>query len=119
MAQSVDFVRHEGKHTFGVRRVGHICGVSSAVSAAAAFNSARPNWPDSIVREPAGSGIIASQCVRPRTMARGVCGHPGANWVRPDSLKCGWRAVVGQLATLKADQNLQLLKIPLLWLPKS
>jgi len=28
----------------------------------------------------------------------------GANWVRPDSLKRKWRAVVGQLATLKADQ---------------
>jgi len=31
-------------------------------------------------------------------------------------MKCGWRAVVGQWATLKADQHLQLLKILLLWL---
>jgi hypothetical protein len=30
--------------------------------------------------------------------------HSGANWLRPDSLKRKWRAVVGQLATLKADQ---------------
>ena len=28
----------------------------------------------------------------------------GRNWIRPDSLKCKWRTVVGQLATLKADQ---------------
>ena len=28
----------------------------------------------------------------------------GANWIRPGSLKCKWRAVVGQQATLKADQ---------------
>ncbi len=27
----------------------------------------------------------------------------GANWIRPGSLKCWWRVVVGQLATLKAD----------------
>jgi hypothetical protein len=31
-------------------------------------------------------------------------GISGANWIRPDSLKRKWRAVVGQLATLKADQ---------------
>jgi hypothetical protein len=42
----------------------------------------------------------------------------GANWVRPGRLKCGWRAVVGQLATLKADQYLHLPKVTLLWLPK-
>jgi hypothetical protein len=30
---------------------------------------------------------------------------PGANWVRPGSLKWGWRAVVGQQATLIADQK--------------
>jgi hypothetical protein len=29
----------------------------------------------------------------------------GANWIRPDSLKRCWRVVVGQLATLKADQT--------------
>jgi hypothetical protein len=29
----------------------------------------------------------------------------GANWNRPDRLKCGWRVVVGQLATLKADHT--------------
>jgi hypothetical protein len=28
----------------------------------------------------------------------------GANWIRPGRLKCKWRAVVGQQATLKADQ---------------
>jgi hypothetical protein len=28
----------------------------------------------------------------------------GANWVRPDSLKRKRRAVVGQLATIKADR---------------
>ena len=30
----------------------------------------------------------------------------GANWIRPGSVKCRWRAVVGQQATQKADQNL-------------
>ena len=30
----------------------------------------------------------------------------GANWNRPDGLKRRWRAVVGQLATLKADYKL-------------
>ena len=29
----------------------------------------------------------------------------GANWIRPGSMKCRWRAVVGQQATLKADQK--------------
>ena len=29
----------------------------------------------------------------------------GANWIRPGSLKCRWRVVVGQRATLKADQK--------------
>ena len=28
----------------------------------------------------------------------------GANWIRPGSLKCKWRVVVDQWATLKADQ---------------
>jgi hypothetical protein len=32
-----------------------------------------------------------------------ACQKEGANWVRPGSLKCKWRAVVGQLATIKAD----------------
>ena len=31
---------------------------------------------------------------------------PGANWIRPGRLKCKWRAVVGQQATLKADQKI-------------
>src|SRR5258708_38802611 len=31
--------------------------------------------------------------------------HPGANWIRPDAGKRRWRAVVDQLATLKADHN--------------
>jgi hypothetical protein len=30
----------------------------------------------------------------------------GANWIRPDSLKRMWRAVVDQMATLKADHIL-------------
>src|SRR4051812_35276709 len=29
----------------------------------------------------------------------------GANWIRPDAEKRKWRAVVDQLATLKADHN--------------
>ena len=29
----------------------------------------------------------------------------GANWIRPGSLKCRWRVVVGQRATLKANQK--------------
>ena len=32
--------------------------------------------------------------------------YSGANWIRPDSKKCKLRAVVGQMATLKADHNL-------------
>jgi len=32
--------------------------------------------------------------------------HSGANWIRPDSLKRKWRAVVDQMATLKADHIL-------------
>jgi len=46
-------------------------------------------------------------------------GHElGATWFRPGRLKCKWRAVVGQQATLKADQYLHLPKIASLWLPK-
>jgi hypothetical protein len=39
---------------------------------------------------------------------RNVCrqSHSGANWIRPDSLKRKWRAVVDQMATLKADHIL-------------
>jgi hypothetical protein len=33
-------------------------------------------------------------------------GQWGANWIRPGSLKWEWRAVVGQWATIKADQKL-------------
>jgi hypothetical protein len=32
-----------------------------------------------------------------------ICNEPGANWIRPGSLKCQWRVVVGQQATKKAD----------------
>ena len=37
--------------------------------------------------------------------AESAYGNPGANWIRPDRLKCKWRAVVGQRATKKADHN--------------
>ena len=42
----------------------------------------------------------------------------GANWVRPDSLKWKWRAVVGQLATLKADHTIYLPKVTSHWPPR-
>lgn len=35
-----------------------------------------------------------------------LCDDSGANWIRPGSMKCRWRAVVGQQTTLIADQNL-------------
>ena len=35
-----------------------------------------------------------------------LCNDSGANWIRPGSMKCRSRAVVGQQATLIADQNL-------------
>jgi hypothetical protein len=41
---------------------------------------------------------------RTATSAAGC--HSGANWIRPDSLKRKWRAVVDQMATLKADHIL-------------
>ncbi|ASV74347.1 hypothetical protein THTE_1745 [Thermogutta terrifontis] len=30
----------------------------------------------------------------------------GANWTRPDRLRCQWRAVVDRWPTLKADQTI-------------
>src|SRR5262245_29790196 len=44
-------------------------------------------------------------------VCRGNCrsshNDPGANWFRPDDMKYSWRAVVDQLATLKADHILR------------
>ena len=51
-------------------------------------------------------GIIPLEQLAPRPPGVEVVAHPGANRIRPGSLKWKWRAVVGQLATLKADQNL-------------
>ena len=41
-----------------------------------------------------------------RTATSAAGSHLGANWIRPDSLKRKWRAVVDQMATLKADHIL-------------
>lgn len=60
-------------------------------------------WRDSPYRQPRcdeRSGF------RPTPRKASPKASPGANWIRPGRLKCKWRAVVGQQATLKADHKL-------------
>jgi len=63
----------------------------------------------------ATSGIIRGVVFRRRPRVSFF--EKGANWIRPDSLKCPWRVVVGQLATLKADRIIYLPRKTSHWPP--
>ena len=80
----------------------------------ASFRWLKTNWPRGQRR---GRIAFGSLIADPSWAGIRLFVPSGANWVRPDGLKRKWRVVVGQQATLKADQYLQLPKVPMLWLP--
>ena len=73
-----------------------------------------------LARDRSARGIIRLSCssVRGPTRTEPKQRTLGANWIRPGSLKCRWRAVVGQRATLKADQKLNCRVIISQWPPR-